>query len=114
MVYDARPDILFRAIVAGITILEYDVISVVHVSSDSGNHFSVPLCNLHRVKHSALVFSDEVLQIRIDRHSLVISKRFDNTLHSFRNFQLYSFIAFPSKSLFIFFPIHRYTSIKSN
>ncbi|WP_227143297.1 hypothetical protein [Dorea sp. 210702-DFI.3.17] len=70
MVYDARPDILFRATVAGITILEYDVISVVHVSSDSGNHFSVPLCNLHRVKHSALVFSDEVLQIRIDRHSL--------------------------------------------
>lgn len=65
MVYDARPDILFRATVAGITILEYDVISVVHVSGDSGNHFSVPLCNLHRVKHSALVFSDEVLQIRI-------------------------------------------------
>ena len=85
MVYDARPDILFRATVAGITILEYDVISVVHVSSDSGNHFSVPLCNLHRVKHSALVFSDEVLQIRIDRHSLVISKRFDNPFHSIRS-----------------------------
>ena len=67
MVYDARPDILFRATVAGITILEYDVISVVHVSSDSGNHFSVPLCNLHRVKHSALAFSDEVLQIHNQR-----------------------------------------------
>ena len=75
MVYDARPDILFRATVTGITVLEYDVISVVHVSGDSGNHFSVLLRNLHRVKHSTLVFSDEVLQIRIDGHPLVISKR---------------------------------------
>ena len=90
MVYDARQDILFRATVTGITVLEYDVISVVHVSGDSGNHFSVLLCNLHRVKHSALVFSDEVLQIRIDGHPLVISKRFDNAFHFFRNFQLYA------------------------
>ena len=39
---------------------------------------------------------------------------FDNAFHSFRNFQLYSFIAFSVKSLFIFFSIHRYTSIKSS
>ena len=80
MVYDARPDILFRATVAGITVLEYDVISVVHVSGDSGNHFPVPLCNLHRVKHSTLVFSDEVLQVRIDRHFLVICKGYVDRL----------------------------------
>ena len=85
MVYDARPDILFRATVAGITILEYDVISVVHVSSDFGNHFSVPLCNLHRVKHSALAFSDEVLQIhnqRIKTEKLFLDEEnHENTLH---------------------------------
>ena len=59
------------------TVLEYDVISVVHVSSDSGNHFPVLFCNLHRVEHSALVFSDKVLNVCVDRHSLVCCKRPD-------------------------------------
>lgn len=45
------------------TVLEYDVISVVHVSGDSGNHFPVLFCDLHRVEHSALVFSDKVLNV---------------------------------------------------
>ena len=78
--YDARPDILFRATVTRMSVLEYDVISVVHVSGNAGNHFSVLFCNLHRVKHSTLVFSDEVLQVRIDRHFLVICKGYVDRL----------------------------------
>ena len=74
------------------TVLENDVISVVHVSSDSGNHFPVLFCNLHRVKHSALVFSDKVLNVCVDRHSLVCCERPDNIFHSFRNCEVYPFI----------------------
>lgn len=51
------------------TILENDVISIVHISSDTRNHLPVFLCNLHRVEHSTLVFSDEVLNIGINLFS---------------------------------------------
>lgn len=55
------------------TVLEYDVISVVHVSSDSGNHFPVLFCDLHRVEHSALVFSDKVLNVCVEWLAKVIT-----------------------------------------
>lgn len=99
-------DIFFRATVAGMTVFEYDVISVVHVSGDTGNHFSVFFCNLHCVEHSTLVFSDKVLNISIDRHSLVRCKRLDNVFHSFWYCKMYSLIMFIIKIFFIVFPVH--------
>ena len=44
------PDGDVDAAMAGMTVLENDVISVVHVPSDSGNHVSVLFCNLHCIK----------------------------------------------------------------
>ncbi len=91
------------------TVLEYDVISVVHVSSDSGNHFPVLFCNLHRVEHSALVFSDKVLNVCVDRHSLVCCERPDNIFHSFRNCEVYSFIMLFIKIILVFCSVHDIT-----
>ena len=91
---------------AGMTVLEYDVISVVHVSGDAGNHFSVLFCNLHRVEQSALVFSHKVLNICIDRHSLVRCKSLDDVFHPFGYCEIDSLIMLTPEIIFVFSSIH--------
>lgn len=82
---NACPDILFRPAMTHMTVREYDVISVVHISSYVGNHFTILFRNLHCVQHSALVLSNQILNVGIDRHSPVGYKAFDDVFHDSRN-----------------------------
>lgn len=47
---------------AGMPALENNIIPVMHIPGDSGNHFSVLFRYLHCVEHSALALSDKVLK----------------------------------------------------
>lgn len=71
--YDAKSHLSFGSAVDGSTVVENDIIAVVHIAGDPGNLLPVLLRDLHCVKQALLVFTDQVDQVGTDREIFICS-----------------------------------------